>query len=322
MHLFVDTNIFLSFYHLTSEELEELRKLIVLMDQGRLVLHLPDQVKDEFWRNRESKIADALKRLREQAMPSQFPQACKDYPEYELLRESIKAFRENHSRLSNKLADDVKAVTLHADAIIQGLFSKAQKHPISSGVVERARLRLELGNPPGKSGSLGDAVNWEILLSDVPTQSDLYFVSEDSDYCSPLDEYQFNQYLSLEWRSQKSSNLFFFRKLSAFFREKFPEIKLASELARDGLIEDLRQSNTFAQTHLVIANLAKYADFSDAQVESIFEAALSNSQVNMILGDTDVREFLTALIRAREGKTTSLLRLQLKKMLDRAANNE
>jgi predicted nucleic acid-binding protein len=60
--LFIDTNILLSFYHLTSEDLEELRKLIALVGSKRIELVLTQQIKDEFKRNRSAKIADALKR--------------------------------------------------------------------------------------------------------------------------------------------------------------------------------------------------------------------------------------------------------------------
>ncbi len=42
MKPFIDTNIFLSFYHLTSEDLEELRKLSVLLDQKEVTLYLTD----------------------------------------------------------------------------------------------------------------------------------------------------------------------------------------------------------------------------------------------------------------------------------------
>ncbi len=73
MKLFIDTNIFLSFYHLTSEDLEELRKLAVLLDQKKVVLYVTDQVRAEFNRNRETKIADAVKRLTDQRLNLQFP---------------------------------------------------------------------------------------------------------------------------------------------------------------------------------------------------------------------------------------------------------
>jgi hypothetical protein len=47
---------------------------------------------------------------------------------------------------------------------------------------------MQLGNPPGKPGSCGDAVNWEALLQGCPNGEDLELVSEDRDYASPLDD--------------------------------------------------------------------------------------------------------------------------------------
>ena len=82
MDLFIDTNVILSFYHLTSDDLEELRKLTVLLQRKRVKLSLTDQVVSEFRRNRENKISEAIKALREQCLNLQFPQLCKDYSEY------------------------------------------------------------------------------------------------------------------------------------------------------------------------------------------------------------------------------------------------
>jgi predicted nucleic acid-binding protein len=76
MNLFLDTNIWLSFYHFSSDDLEELHKLAVLMDQGCLTLYMPRQVIDEFTRNRDVKIADAIKQLQSQKLGDQFPQMC------------------------------------------------------------------------------------------------------------------------------------------------------------------------------------------------------------------------------------------------------
>ena len=87
MNLFIDTNIFLSFYHFTSDDLEELKKLRVLLEEQALTLLIPRQVINEFRRNRQNKIADALNRLQGQRLNLQFPQVCKDYDEYVLLRD-------------------------------------------------------------------------------------------------------------------------------------------------------------------------------------------------------------------------------------------
>lgn len=56
--------------------------VIVLLEQKKLQLYLPSQIVSEFRRNREGKIADALKKLKDQRLNLRFPQICKDYPEY------------------------------------------------------------------------------------------------------------------------------------------------------------------------------------------------------------------------------------------------
>jgi predicted nucleic acid-binding protein len=54
VHLFIDTNIFLSFYAYASDDVEELRKLTKLISTDQLKLYLTEQVRDEFYRNRET----------------------------------------------------------------------------------------------------------------------------------------------------------------------------------------------------------------------------------------------------------------------------
>ncbi|WP_108397815.1 PIN domain-containing protein [Devosia submarina] len=60
LNLFIDTNVFLNFFHFSGEDLEELKKLTVLIDEGEIALWLPKQVCDEFHRNRDGKIKDAM----------------------------------------------------------------------------------------------------------------------------------------------------------------------------------------------------------------------------------------------------------------------
>src|SRR5260221_3433311 len=54
--------ILLPFYHLTSENLEELQKLVALIDTNKIKLVLTERVKDRFKRNR---AADAMQKLLE-----------------------------------------------------------------------------------------------------------------------------------------------------------------------------------------------------------------------------------------------------------------
>ena len=316
MNLFIDTNIFLSFYHLSSDDLEELRKLGVLLEQKRVTLFLTDQVVAEFRRNRETKLADALKGFKEQRLKLQFPQICKDYDEYNTLRDLQRNYEDCHAVLLDKISKDVSGATLKADATISVLFAKATKIPSTAPLITRAKLRYEVGNPPGKDRSLGDAINWEALLEHVPQFAELHLVSDDRDYVSALDENQLKEFLLIEWAQRGKGAIRFYRRLSSFFKEHFPDIKLASELVKELAVQEFAASGTFAQTHIAIGKLAKHTQFTNIQANDIVRAAVSNNQIWGIIQDPDVKEFLTRLIAGRENDIEEVFRLQIKRLLE------
>ena len=64
MQVFIDTNIWLSFYALTSDDIEQLQKLAVLIEDGEIQLRLPQQVIEETRRNRANKIKEALEKFK------------------------------------------------------------------------------------------------------------------------------------------------------------------------------------------------------------------------------------------------------------------
>jgi hypothetical protein len=293
MNVFIDTNVFLSFYHLTNDDLEELRKLKVLLEKGNVLLHLPEQTVDEYRRNRETKIAAALKSLKDQKLNLQFPALCKDYGEYKTLRKLQKEFAKQHSSLIGKISENIESNSLKADLIIQELFEKAESVETTDQLVAKAQLRMSVGNPPGKNGSLGDAINWEALLESVPDGEDLYLVADDRDYFSVLDENKPKEFLIREWKEKKAADILFYRRLAPFFKDHYPDIKLASELEKEMAVQQLVRSGAFTTTHSAIAKLSRFENFSQSQVSEIIDAALTNSQVRWILGDQDVFGFMT-----------------------------
>lgn len=296
MNLFIDTNVFLSFYHLSNDDLEEIHKLTVLLEKGDVVLWLPEQVKDEFKRNREYKVSDAIKKLNEQKKKPQFPQICKDYDEYPDIRELQKNYDQKLSSLIEKVSDDVEKRTLKADEKIFELFNKSKTIQTTPELIDKARFRMDVRNPPGKDGSLGDAINWEGLLKSVPEKQKLYFVADDKDYYSILNENSIKDFLQDEWNEKKESEIIFYRRLSQFFKEHYPDIKLASELEKELAIKSLVNSENFSSTHAAIAKLKKYAEFNKSQVNELAQVAMINNQINWIICDTDVYEFYKNLI--------------------------
>jgi predicted nucleic acid-binding protein len=321
MQLFIDTNILLSFYTLDRGDLAELNKLIEAIDRHQITLLLTEQLIDEFNRNREQRIDGAIKSLRNQTFNPQFPQLCEDYPEVEILRDSLKQYERIHIDLINKIIADIKAKDLKADRIVRSLFSSGKKLVANLDILDRARFRMGVGNPPGKNNSLGDAINWECLLDGIPVGEDLYFITGDKDFVSALNEDEFSVFLLDEWQEKKQSKINFYKRLSGFCKEQFPEITIASVRDKEFLIKDLVNSQSIADTQKAIAKLSYYQEFTAAQVNTIVAAAISNRQVGWSIEDDSVRDFLSSVVtnNAQYLDATSLTSIQ--ELLARESTN-
>ena len=299
MNLFVDSNIFLDFYHFSSDDLDELKKLTKLISDGEIILIVTRQVRDEVLRNRDNKVSDAYKKFKDSKVELMLPQICKSYPEYELIRNALSNLRKAKSELHDKLITDIEKRSLKADEIISELFGLSNVVE-SEKYIEKAQLRMQLGNPPGKKQSYGDAVSWETLLSEVKNQEDLFFISDDKDYKSPLDDSKFDSFLLQEWKEKKGSALFFYNQLSGFFRKHRTEIDLRSEVEKNTLINQLSQSGSFSTTHKVIGKLSEFSSFTDSQIKQIVGAAVTNSQIFTISSDNDVNFFLNSVMNGKD----------------------
>ncbi|KAA1244553.1 PIN domain-containing protein [Aquimarina sp. RZ0] len=292
MNLFIDTNIYLKFYHFTNDELEELSKLIVLLKEEKIKLYIPKQVLNEFKRNREVKIADALKKLKAEKLNNVFPVFCKEYGEYSEMKKAISEYEKNKKELLNKLTVSIESYSLKADMVIKNLFEQANTINYSEDLIEKSKLRYDLGNPPGKKQSYGDALNWESLLVSIENGEDLYFLSDDKDYFSEIDNKQFNKFLENEWQASKKSDIIFYKSLSEFFKDKYPDIKLASELQKDILIDKLEDSGSFKVARTNLNRLFSFNNFTSNQIEKIFRIVCNNNQIYNIGSDFDINYIL------------------------------
>ncbi|WP_316753317.1 PIN domain-containing protein [Pedobacter gandavensis] len=303
IHLYIDTNAYLTFYHLSSDDLEELKKLLVLVKKTQeITLHLPEQTFDEFNRNREVKIADAIKRFREEKLTNQFPQMSKDYPEFKKMKDAIKQFDESKAKLLEKLMKDVLGKQLAADKLIEELFSTAQYYETDKTLINLAKLRFDLGKPPGKNKSYGDALNWETLIAFLPEKEDLYFISDDKDFYSEIVADNFNSYLLTEWKDKKHTKLYCYRRISDFFKENFPSIKIASEYEKELLISELGRKGSFSGARQTLIKLSQYEEFSSQQLQDFINVCMSNNQVFWIKDDLDIKEMILNIIVPNKDK--------------------
>lgn len=291
-NVFIDSNIWLSLYHFTNDDLEQFGKLKELNGTD-IKLFVPQQVYNEVKRNREAKLKDTFKQFEIKSI--QFPAFCKEYEEYEKFFEDYTNILNRYRIWKTKIDTDIKNRSLPADKTINSFFEAAELFECDS-LVEKAFIRYRLGNPPGKDNRYGDAVNWECLLASVPDGEDLYLISSDKDYRSELFDGAINPFLEDEWKSKKHSNIFFYKNLVPFLNEQFKNIQLKSEQEKQELILKLNNSPNFESTHGIIAMLYKQTGWTDSQIEDLCAAVENNNQVRWILRDTDVLHFYSNIL--------------------------
>ena len=297
LHLFIDTNIFLSFYAYTNDDVEELRKLISLIKTNQLKLYLTEQVRNEFNRNREGKLRDSLREFRRLSVSDSIPRFMEQYA-------SIKAYREARKNLLKAQDDAIieankqaEQESIGADTLFQDLSNAAGIIKITDEIYNSAMRRMQLGNPPGKDHSLGDRINWEMLIAQVPDGTDLHIVSKDGDFGSPLGSAP-NGFLVDEWTTKKKSTLFLHDQLKPLLKEYFPQIKLAIDAEKRVAMESLMNSGNFAWTHFSIRRLTPFIDvLTSEDIHELVAAAESNSQIWAIITDEDVYAFFSKLLQ-------------------------
>ena len=301
-NLFIDANVWLSLFHFSNDDLEQFRNLQTLIGTD-IILYIPEQISHEVYRNRENRIKDALDKFEKFSL--QFPAFSKSYPEYETFAKDYGSLKTRHKEWLQKLKADIVEQTLSADIVIREFFASIDFIPTTDDIIQRAVIRYNIGNPPGKDNKYGDAINWETLLSAVPDGEDLFFISNDNDYSSVLDVKRFHPFLMDEWVKKKNSRIIYFKSLVDFLNEHFTDIQLKAERQKETIIKYLLTSGSYAMTHKYISQLSKYTDWSVQQVEELCTAAVENGQVQRIFDDDDVFAFYQNLLTTGTGKKCS-----------------
>lgn len=296
IHVFIDTNVYLTFFSFAEDDLEELRKLRVAIENGEVKLWMTTQARDELRRNREGKVAESMEALRKLKRPDGIPQMARNLPEFDAFKQARVELNRHLNVLDEQLSQQALAGDLAADRVLRELMDAAETVETSDEILNAARRRTEIGNPPGKRGSLGDAINWECLLAACPGREDLYLVTQDGDFASKMDKERVSAFLTEEWHDAKSSDVRLYKRISSLFQDKFPDIQLAAEFEKELRIRGLIGSPSFDRTHRAISALSVYTEFSDQQVRDLLEGASLNTQVRMIRHDADVQQFFRKLL--------------------------
>ncbi|QJP98683.1 hypothetical protein C798_00085 [Herbaspirillum rubrisubalbicans Os34] len=221
-HVFVDTNVYLSLYHFSNDDVPSLAALKEKIEARQVVLHLPQQVVNEWYRNREVKLKAAAEDFSRTAFQVQIPRHMAGLAMAQQFTDAVAQAKRAREVLIAEATAAARTYSLAVDEAVLALFDNAESHAEDDDIFALARMRADKGNPPGKPGSVGDQYNWETLLAKVPDESDLYVISKDGDFASALRGHeasgliQPNAYLRREWQTRKSADIYIIDSIRAF----------------------------------------------------------------------------------------------------------
>ncbi|MCL1029811.1 PIN domain-containing protein [Serratia silvae] len=295
LNVFIDTNMLLNFYRFHKDDLEELEKIFALHQYGKVKIWMPKLIKDEFWRNRSKVVAEHVQTITE-GNKLNIPNIIKKHDKTEELKQVYKEFNRLRSEILDSIKKEFIEEKLPADLVIKKILENSVVIEATPERIAKGIQRFDLGNPPGKNKSYGDAVNWICLLEGLPKGETLYLISQDKDYKSDYIEDGINEFLRHEWQSRKESDVIIYSRLSEFTSKHFPQANKLAELETNILIDELSESGSFTSSHAAVAKLNTINEFSTTQIENILTSYTNNNQVRWIASDKDMREFAEKLL--------------------------
>jgi PIN domain len=180
--IYLDTNIYLEFYRSAKEPLSIFKEI----EEYASRIVITKQTVDEFFRNRVLLLGNAIKQIEEWKAPvvraMHTTDLVREMSEYDGIKELQNKVKSLTGKITNTLshwkqtdADDPVLVQFRK------IIEKATFYDLNFEIVQRARDRKDLGNPPTSDNkTMGDEVIWETLLSSL--KDDLIVVSRDKTF--------------------------------------------------------------------------------------------------------------------------------------------
>jgi PIN domain len=169
--IFIDSNHYLQIYRLANGP-----KLLKAIKEQQKHIFITQQVVNEVQRN---KLMAAANRRAAQLKDLSQAERCSSISEE--IRQEIKGTAKKFKTDTPEILDRVSRSEDDVSKGLADLFEGAVR--ASTDELQRARLRKERGDPPGKrTDPLGDQLTWEQLLSHAKGKSRLWIISADRDY--------------------------------------------------------------------------------------------------------------------------------------------
>lgn len=171
MKILIDTNIYLDFYRSNKEGIVLLSELLVQNDR----IILTDQIIIEFERNREKVLRTVLKNFEQESKLGGFTSSLlNDMEEFRELLVARKLYKSKIDKiikiitgmLENPAEDEI---AVFFKELVDRAMANHNVWYTNYAIIKDAHARKLIGNPPTTIDrcSIGDEINWEILLKNV-----------------------------------------------------------------------------------------------------------------------------------------------------------
>ena len=285
MHIFIDANILVDLHGFDAGDLAQVDSFIPAAFRLGLTICTTTQLEDEYIRNGEQKI---IKEVGVFSGAVTLPRSAtvRKHPAWSEVTEALRALQRSLAVIEESVRQQIAGNDLPADRVVKKLFARYPPQQIDEEMFARAQRRKLLGNPPGKGTVLGDEVNWEWLLANVPPGNPLHIVSNDGDFASSADSRAPNGFLVREWAARKGgAELHLYKTLAVFLQKHFPDFRLPGEVLKQRAIDAvLRAAATSGWAGLLLEPLLDYDSYTEDQLVSLLEV-MGNPHLHLIADD-------------------------------------
>jgi len=221
IYIFIDTNIYLNYFRMSSEtitSLEELKNLLIKKD---LELVLPRQVIDEYTRENKERLIDQEKNKLISQIKKELPKldeailplSVRHLIEAKRAERYCLKLKESSDNLIKKCCEEFENRRRNKekiDKLIKNIFKRVDRESIEKEeyLMQRAFYRYLKGNPPGDpliedKEKYGDAIIWEWLLSKFSKSEDrrestLVIITNDRGWYEDNNKQRLNEFLRKE----------------------------------------------------------------------------------------------------------------------------
>ena len=222
--IFIDANIYLRFYDSSGNKFRSLLQTLVELKEN---IFITEQICSEVQRNKLSVAMNSFSAnykslgIQKTSLPEHLDNnADERLKQWNDNRKNIiqeeEKLKKEYSQIVSSTLQSIMASEDNVSKVLSTIFTSAQS--ASTDEIVAARLRKELGNPPGKPDDpLGDQLTWEQFLTKYSTQ-EIWLITADRDY---LTEYSGSSYLNpylyneLKIKSDNTSpKIHFFKSLT------------------------------------------------------------------------------------------------------------